>query len=206
MPFFQPSFDDEEAFGKEKLNGKPSMSKKQGEKSMKMAPAMSRKVTSSVADNLRGVLNVNLIRCSNLTGEDLSTYVKIKVSDDEHEQAQKSHLVVSQNNPRWGQKFDFCLITAGSLIHFNVYSKVSKGILSGAVGCVGSAATSCFKSGKKASRSEEDTDKLLGRLTMPVKDIARNGSIKDTWTLLDSAAGEIELALDWTTVFISEDP
>ena len=199
MPFFQPSFDDEEAFGKEK--GKASISRKDGSRSL--AP-MSRTVTSSVADNLRGVLNVHLIRCSSLKGEDLSTYVKIKVSDDEHEQVQKSHLVVSQNNPRWGQKFDFTLITAGSSIHFNVYSKTPRGVLSATVGTIGTAATSCFKSGSRV-KSDEGRDKLLGRLTMPVKDIARNGSIKDTWTLLDSEEGSIELNLQWTTVFISDD-
>ncbi len=40
---------------------------------------------------------------------------------------------------------------------------------------------------------------------MPVKDIARNGFIKDTWTLQDAEKGQIELALTWQTCYISED-
>jgi hypothetical protein len=192
MPFFQPKFDDEAAAAA----GQASV--KQGEKSL--AP-MSRTVTSKVADNLRGVVNVNLIRCTNLKGDDLSSYVKITVSDDDLEQVQKSDLVVSQNNPRWGQMFDFVMVTAGSTIHFNVYSKGARGVLSATVG----SCTSCFKSSKDLEKSQESNDKLLGRFTMPVKDIARNGSMKDTWTLTDSETGEIELALTWATCYISDE-
>ena len=196
MPFFQPKFDDEDALA----TGKSSVKKEGGKSS---AP-MTRTVTSHVADNLRGVINVNLIRCKNLKGDDLSTYVKITVSDDDHEQVQKSELVVSQNNPRWGQKFDFVMVTAASSIHFNVYAKQPRGVLSATVGSL-SSCTSCFKSKKALEKSEDSNDKLLGRLMMPVKDIARNGSMKDTWTLTDAETGEIELAFDWQTVYISDD-
>ena len=47
-------------------------------------------------------------------------------------------------------------------------------------------------------------DPLLGKFTFPVTDIARNGFIKDTWTLQDAEKGQIELALSWSTCYISE--
>ena len=47
------------------------------------------------------------------------------------------------------------------------------------------------------SRMQEDPEKSLGRFTIPVRDVIVNGRIKDTFTLMGSEEGTIELVLEW---------
>ena len=62
---------------------------------------------------LQGVLTITLIRCINLKGDDITSYVRFLVSDENQDLVQKSAPVFSQQSPRWGTKFDFVMITAG---------------------------------------------------------------------------------------------
>ena len=73
----------------------------------------------------QGVLTVNLIRCINLVGHDVNAYVRFLVSDEDKDTVQKSMPVFSQHSPRWGQKFDFVMINAGSTLHVHVFSKAN---------------------------------------------------------------------------------
>ena len=62
---------------------------------------------------MQGVLTITLIRCINLKGDDITSYVRFLVSDEHQDLVQKSTPVFSQQSPRWGTKFDFVMITAG---------------------------------------------------------------------------------------------
>lgn len=59
------------------------------------------------------MLTITLIRCINLKGDDITSYVRFLVSDEHQDLVQKSAPVFSQQSPRWGTKFDFVMITAG---------------------------------------------------------------------------------------------
>jgi hypothetical protein len=183
MPFFQPTFDDEEEdrTARNRQTHKPPV-----------LPT-SRAVNTHVPIKLKGVLTVTLIRCINLPGDDINTYVRLLVSDDQVDRVQKSSVVFSQSSPRWGQKFDFVMVSAGSTLYLNVYKKSS--LTSNVLGTI-----NIFSAKKK----EEDKDKSLGQLQVPVKDVVRNGFIKDIWTLQDAEKGQIELALSWQTCYISD--
>ena len=39
--------------------------------------------------------------------------------------------------------------------------------------------------------STQDNDKSLGKLSVPLRDIVRNGFMKDTWTLQDAEKGQV---------------
>lgn len=82
------------------------------------------------------MLTITLIRCINLNGDDVNSYVHFLVSDEDHDKVQRSQVVYSQNSPRWGQKFDFVMITAGSSLFMTVYGK--RGLTSNMLGAVNS--------------------------------------------------------------------
>lgn len=184
MPFLQPSFDDED---------EEVAAKKKAAKPLPPRPT-GRVVNSNIADHVKGVLTVQLIRCINLMGTDPNTYVRMLASDEESDvdQEQKSSPVFSENSPRWNDKFDFVMITAGSVLHITVYDRAS---------LASSFLTTVNVFGKK---KEDDKDKVLGKLQIPVKDVARNGMIKDLWTLQDTERGQIELALHWQTIEVPD--
>lgn len=45
-------------------------------------------------------------------------------------------------------------------------------------------------------------DAVIGKLTIPVKDVVRNGSLKDIYTLQDTERGQIELSMAWQTCYV----
>uniref|UniRef100_A0A7S0S0C1 C2 domain-containing protein n=1 Tax=Chlamydomonas leiostraca TaxID=1034604 RepID=A0A7S0S0C1_9CHLO len=186
LPFFQPSFDDED---------EEEVAAAKAKKANTAPRPPQRAVTHKVSDKMKGVLTVHLIRCINLMGEDPTTRVKMYVTDEEHDQVQYSKMVFSENSPRWGDKFDFVMVTAGSVLHLTVLDKES--LTSSVLSKV-----NIFK--KSDGTSQEDKGKVLGKLQIPVKDVARNGSLKDIWTLADTERGQIELALTWQTCYIAE--
>jgi hypothetical protein len=47
-------------------------------------------------------------------------------------------------------------------------------------------------------------DKQLGKLNVAVADVARNGRLRDTFTLSEADRGEIELLMDWHTCHTSD--
>ncbi|GFH08654.1 C2 domain-containing protein, partial [Haematococcus lacustris] len=150
-------------------------------------------ITHKVSDKLKGVLTVHLIRCVNLLGDNPNTYVRMLVTDEETDQVQKSQLVYSQSSPRWGDKFDFVMVTAGSSLHLTVFDKAS--LASSLMSSV-----NVFSKKKK----EEESDLVLGKLQIPVRDVVRNGQLQDTFTLQDAERGQIQLGLTWQTCYLSD--
>lgn len=184
MPFLQPTFDDEDEEEEKKKKKKPLPPRPAG-----------RNINHDVHEKTKGVLTVHLIRCVNLHGENPTSWVRMIASDEESDvdQEHRSRQIFSENSPRWGDKFDFVMITAGSTLYFTVYDKAS--LTSSLVSTV-----NIF--GKK--KKEEDKDRVLGKLMIPVRDVVRNGSIKDTWVLQDTEKGAIELAMTWQTCEIPD--
>eukprot|EP00955_Chlamydomonas_euryale_P098049 365122-Chlamydomonas_euryale.AAC.48 len=45
---------------------------------------------------------------------------------------------------------------------------------------------------------------VIGKLHIPVVDIARNGAMKDIWTLQDTERGQVEMVLSWQTFYFEE--
>ncbi|KAF5832806.1 hypothetical protein DUNSADRAFT_11179 [Dunaliella salina] len=134
-------------------------------------------------DDLPGVLMVHVIRCINLKGDRPTTRVEITLKQEHPKihQVQKTRWITGENSPRFGRKYDFVMIRADSNLFFNVYQKG------------GEASGSLFKKGG---------DKTLGALEIPVKDVAKNGMLKDVNTLQDTERGQIELQLKWQTCYI----
>ncbi|PNW75817.1 hypothetical protein CHLRE_12g559450v5 [Chlamydomonas reinhardtii] len=138
-----------------------------------------------------GVLTVQLVRCIDLAPEgakDLATYVRMLVTNDTKDEEQTSTVIVNETSPRWGDKFDFVLIPSNSELHIQVFNK--QGMLGNLVG-------SLF------NRKKEDKDPILGKVLIRVEDVARNGRIKETWSLQDAERGYIELNLIWQTCHVS---
>lgn len=188
VPFFQPQFDDEVREQAAAAAG----GKKDPRMSMFPPPLGRSMAVSGSTGSLRGVLTVQLIRCIDLAPEgakDLATYVRMLVSNDEHDEAQTSTTILNETSPRWGDKFDYVLIPAASSeLHLEVFNKA--GAFSNLVGSV---------FGKK----KEDKDNSMGKLLINVKDVARNGRLKDTWALQDTDRGYVELSLQWQTCYVS---
>ncbi|KAG2430443.1 hypothetical protein HXX76_009966 [Chlamydomonas incerta] len=140
-----------------------------------------------------GVLTVQLVRCIDLAPEgakDLATYVRMLVTNDTKDEEQTSSVILNETSPRWGDKFDFVLIPSTSELHIQVFNK--QGMLANVVG-------SLF------SRKKEDKDPILGKVLIRVEDVARNGRIKETWSLQDAERGYIELNLIWQPSHVSKD-
>uniref|UniRef100_A0A6S8NBT6 C2 domain-containing protein n=3 Tax=Dunaliella tertiolecta TaxID=3047 RepID=A0A6S8NBT6_DUNTE len=174
LPFSQPVFDDEEDPASQETDMLPTR----------------RLVIHDPPDDLPGVLTVHVIRCINLKGDRPTTYVDVllkqedlKEKEGKKYQLQKTQKVTGENNPRFGRKFDFVMIRADSTLFFTVHQKD------------GEQPKSMFKKRK---------DAMLGYLELPVKDVAKNGMLKDTWLLKDTERGRIELQLKWQTCYIDD--
>jgi hypothetical protein len=47
-------------------------------------------------------------------------------------------------------------------------------------------------------------DRLIGRVTIPVADVVRNGRLRDSFALQDAESGTIEMKLEWANCFVDE--
>jgi len=47
-------------------------------------------------------------------------------------------------------------------------------------------------------------DRLMGRVTIPVSDVVRNGNLKDSFALQDAESGTIEMKLEWANCYVDE--
>jgi len=71
----------------------------------------------------QGLLTITLSRCLNLAGKD--TYVVFSLYDKvtKKTEVQKSSVVLNEDSPRWGDKFDFVMINADSSLTVRVMEK-----------------------------------------------------------------------------------
>lgn len=173
-PFFRPDTGDEEE-------------EDEGVKGPNRHMQFSRmKTISNVRDEMKGLLSITLTRCMNLAGKD--TYVLFSVHDNVAMKTaeRKSIVVANDSNPRWGDKFDFVMINANSTVVVTVIEKVG-----------------FLESVMKLTKKAEDKDRPIGSVEIPVRDVVRNGRLKDVWPLQEVQQGEIALTLTWTAVEIA---
>lgn len=134
---------------------------------------------TNIRDDTKGLLSITLTRCTNLAGD--NTYVHFSLVDRVANSTaeRKSTVVPNDNSPRWGDKFDFVMINAHSTLVVTVNDKP---------GFLGSMF------GKSAK------DNSVGKVQISVRDVVRNGRLKDVWALQEVQQGEIALTLTWTPV------
>ncbi|KAF8055094.1 SYT1 [Scenedesmus sp. PABB004] len=162
-------------------------------------PAPAREIASNVNDFQRGVLCVTVIKASALgspggvAGALLNPdpYVEMILVDCDRtrpSETQKTSVKRNDPTPRWCETFDFVMVSAGSMLTLNVMNKVTL------VDAVASL---------KLSKARFQ-DAALGKVQIPVADVARNGQLKDTWALQNAESGTIELKLTWHNTYVDQ--
>ncbi|KAF8058352.1 aidA [Scenedesmus sp. PABB004] len=94
---------------------------------------------------------------------------------------QRSSTIYNEDSPRWGEKFDFIMVPAASVLLVTVWDRTS--VLEG----VASLSVS----------RERFRNHVLGRVKVPVLDVASAGRIAASWPLQGALLGELELVLQW---------
>ena len=57
--------------------------------------------------------------------DELDTFVELELHDPDKDdvELQRSSVIMNEDNPRWGEKFDFVMVSATSALDLNVYDK-----------------------------------------------------------------------------------
>ena len=57
--------------------------------------------------------------------DELDTFVELELHDPEKAdvESQRSSVIMNEDNPRWGEKFDFVMVSATSALDLTVYDK-----------------------------------------------------------------------------------
>ncbi|WIA39496.1 hypothetical protein OEZ86_005594 [Tetradesmus obliquus] len=186
MPFEHPTFDDDIELTPVKGGFAQYVP---------FTPPKPRQFISNINDFQRGLLTVTIFKASKLATPGSLTnpdaYVEMLLVDCDPRrpsETQKTSVKFNDNTPRWCETFDFVMISAGSVLTLSVVNKT--GILD---------ATLSLKLSK--SRFQ---DQLLGKLQIPVADVARNGHLKDTWPLLEAESGTLEMKLSWSNCHVEQ--
>ncbi|GBF93842.1 hypothetical protein Rsub_06841 [Raphidocelis subcapitata] len=98
-----------------------------------------------------------------------------------HEHQQVSTTIWNEGNPRWNEKFDFVLVPAGASLLATVKDR-----------------TSTFE--KIASLRVTDRfapATTLGRVKVPLAEVAAAGRLRGSWPLQGALEGQLEMALEW---------
>eukprot|EP00879_Flechtneria_rotunda_P002198 GHRR01002384.1.p1 GENE.GHRR01002384.1~~GHRR01002384.1.p1 ORF type:complete len:790 (+),score=300.17 GHRR01002384.1:1478-3847(+) len=167
----------------------------------------------SVQPSELGILTATLIRAKGLTGwsGEADPYVTLSLVeagggtiDDtssgssagalgKHrstgiKQEMRSNTIFNEDNPRWNEKFDFIMVPAGSILLATVWDQTTP------IEAITSLSLS----------RERFKDQVLGRVKVPVLDVAAAGRIRDSWPLQGALMGELEMALQWIPASLVE--
>eukprot|EP00892_Ulva_mutabilis_P003246 jgi/Ulvmu1/1293/UM011_0017.1 len=140
-----------------------------------------------ISDTLKGVVTVDLARCTDLPvgSKGTNSYVEVKLMDPDSPEgpdARRTAVVINEASPRFREKFDFVYVSATSMLTLTVFEKV--GALD--VGNI-------LKLGRKE-------DEMLGKVRIPVKDVVKPGRLKDAFPLQEAEQGDMHLTLSWQAV------
>eukprot|EP00775_Hariotina_reticulata_P004857 gene4857-5102_t len=100
----------------------------------------------------------------------------------------RSNTIFNEDSPRWNEKFDFVMIPANSVLLATVWDQTSWV----------EAATSLKIS------TERFKDQVLGRVKVPVMDVAAAGRIRNSWPLQGALMGELEMVLQWVPAHLMD--
>ncbi|KAF6259938.1 hypothetical protein COO60DRAFT_1700585 [Scenedesmus sp. NREL 46B-D3] len=147
-----------------------------------------------------GILTVTVIRARGLTGwqHEADPYVTLGLMETAGEdngrsgtagatarlsmrEEQRSKTVYNEASPRFNEKFDFIMVPASSVLLVTVWDQTTM------VEAVVSLSVS----------KERFRDQVLGRVKVPVMDVAAAGRVRSSWPLQGAMMGELELILQW---------
>ena len=97
-------------------------------------------------------------------------------------EARRTGVAANERNPRWDEGFDFCAVSAASVLEATLMART--GLAGGLAG-----------GGLKLK--DRFADRAVGRVTLPVEGVAREGRVRGAWPLMAAASGELELRLRW---------
>lgn len=186
LPFVKPAYDDdvETAPVKEGLSALLPFD----------APP-AREIVTSVSDFQKGILSVTVIGGKKLAGQASSSvdpYCEVALADCDAarpDEKQRTRTCMNDDSPRWNGKMDFVCVSAGSYLTVTVYNKTS-------------LVDMVLSTNLSAGRFK---DKVLGRVQIPVRDVVRNGTLKDTWALQEAESGTVEMRIEWRDAFMDRD-
>ncbi|KAL3130563.1 hypothetical protein ABBQ38_008369 [Trebouxia sp. C0009 RCD-2024] len=172
--------------------GKAAAGNTPGAQKSNMTLGMSKKQLSS---DHKGLLTVTLIRCIDLEdgGEgEVDPFVELEIDDpagSKHE-VHTSPIIMNEPSPRWNVKYDYIMVSATSTFTATVWDKQ---------GLFNSLLSLKTLLGKKP-----EGRKRLGFIKIDVADVVENRRITDTWALMDSQQGEIQLKLEWMPLQLAD--
>lgn len=140
-----------------------------------------------ITDSLKGVVTVDLARCTDLPvgPKGTNSYVEVKLTDPDSPEGpdvRRTDVVLNEASPRFRDKFDFVYVSATSMLTLSVFEKT------GALD---------VKNIIKLGRKE---DELLGKVRVAVKDVVKPGRLKDAFPLQEAEQGDMHLTLTWQGV------
>eukprot|EP01026_Neomeris_dumetosa_P028199 TRINITY_DN2285_c0_g1_i1.p2 TRINITY_DN2285_c0_g1~~TRINITY_DN2285_c0_g1_i1.p2 ORF type:complete len:484 (-),score=80.59 TRINITY_DN2285_c0_g1_i1:358-1809(-) len=187
IPFTKEEEDDEDDDEEEGEDGGKQ------QKDYTVRSKVERIVTARVRDDMKGVLTVFVNRCRDLQSEGsrmANARVVVRVSDSlaDKDEERETPIVLNEENPRFGTKFEFVYINAGSYITFEVYDR--PGAMENMLNV--------------KAWTGRNVDKMIGKLRMPVKDVVKTQSIKDVFALQETKQGQIDLRMEWEPVLVKE--
>jgi len=186
MPFEQPKHDDD-------IETKPV---KEGLQAfIPFEPPAPREILTNVSEFQKGLLTITLLSAKALGKQgangSVDPYVEFILVDCDGARNDERHLSRTVNNdssPRWADKFDFVMVSAGSMLTVNVWDHTSPLEMLTSL---------------KLSK-ERFKDQLLGKVQIPVMDVVRNGMLKDHWPLQQAESGTIEMKLEWSNCYVDD--
>jgi hypothetical protein len=156
-----------------------------------------REIVTTVSDFQKGIVTVTVLGGKGLAGQavlssSVDPYAEVALVDCDAarpDEKQRTRTCWNDDSPRWNSKMDFVCVSAGSYLTVTVYNKTSL------VDMVLSTSLS-------ANRFR---DKVLGRVSIPIRDVVRNGVLKDTWALQEAESGTVEMRIEWQNAYMDRD-
>lgn len=172
-----------------KAAGKAATPNQPGAQKANMTLGNSKK---SLTKDHKGVLTVTLIRCIDLEDSaegQVDPFVRLELDDPvvANNEIHSSPIIMNEPSPRWNVKYDYIMVSATSTLTATVYDK--QGFFDGIT------ALPKMLLGKKP-----EGKKQLGFIKIDVADVVENKVLMDTWALMDSQQGEIQMKLEWMPV------
>lgn len=161
-------------------------------------PPPAREIVTTVSDFQKGILTVTVLGGKRLAGQaavlssSIDPYCEVALVDCDAarpDEKQRTRTCWNDDSPRWNSKLDFTCVSAGSVLNITVYDKTTL------VDMVLSTSLS-------AARFK---DKVLGRVQIPIRDVVRNGVLKDTWALQEAESGTVEMRIEWQNAYMDRD-
>jgi hypothetical protein len=189
LPFVRPQYDDD-------VETTPA---KEGLAALiPFAPPPAREIVTTVSDFQKGILTVTVIGGKRLSSQaallsnSIDPYCEVFLVDCDAarpDEKQVTRTCWNDDSPRWNSKLDFTCVSAGSVLNVTVYNKTTL------VDMVLSTNLSL----------DRFRDKPVGRVQIPIRDVVRNGVLKDTWALQEAESGTVEMRIEWQNAYMDRD-